>query len=610
MSGLKKEDIVKQVLVNTGDLDERGYEKWKCTYCDSSIKRKPNSGWTNLLSHIQSRHASSLDEIRQSASTSLATGQTLITTSFVGIVSDQAVQIAKHLDWVVMDDHSFNFVEKPRTRQYSNIGQISRNALVKYMVLLAEKVKKIVSKLLPSTFGLVIDGWTLESEHYMGIFAAYTEKDTATFRLLSCMVQDDIGDEETYVEDTEDGEKIFGLNAEDQYDHIFRVLQEYGYTEEQLESMEDIVEFITGDNCSTNKSMCKRANIPFMGCKSHLLNLDVQDFIGPEAKTGRKRKADEEASQKRQLIGRVDKLMGKMLTIKNAATLRQAGCTEKACRKNVTRWSSIFVMLEKFLRLYPYICNGDFPADVKRMIPSHDDLEEIGRLREKMGKLQRATKALQTKGLQLFQARAITDALREHFVEEDFNHLDPAYAKMGEYSRNFHFEQGVLKLQLGHNLSRAEREAVQIFQMDNEPAEEPAPSSDGFDVEAVLAGATRQAAASTRSRYKPTKHVSPTGNMCECLFSVCKHTMTDYRRHMGPEKLEATLILRCNYDLWQGPIGQKLIQEIMNEEKAARKAAADQARNTAVAAAAVAAVAADDELDEFSLSGITDDTEY
>ena len=46
----------------------------------------------------------------------------------------------------------------------------------------------------------------------------------------------------------------------------------------------------------------------------------------------------------------------------------------------------------------------------------------------------------------------------------------------------------------------------------------------------------------------------------------------------------------------------------MNEEKAARKAAADQARTAAVAA--VAAVAADDELDEFSLSGITDDTEY
>ena len=90
--------------------------------------------------------------------------------------------------------------------------------------------------------------------------------------------------------------------------------------------------------------------------------------------------------------------------------------------------------------------------------------------------------------------------------------------------------------------SRIEKEAVQIFHVDDEPAK-PAPFNDEFDIEAVLAGATRQAAAS-RSRYKHTKHVSPTENICESLFSVCKHTMTDYWRHMGPEKLEATLILR------------------------------------------------------------------
>ena len=65
-------------------------------------------------------------------------------------------------------------------------------------------------------------------------------------------------------------------------------------------------------------------------------------------------------SIKRQLITKVDKLMGKMLTIKNAAILRQAGCKEKACRKNDTRWSSIFVLLEKFLRLYPYILYNNY----------------------------------------------------------------------------------------------------------------------------------------------------------------------------------------------------------------------------------------------------------
>ena len=143
--------------------------------------------------------------------------------------------------------------------------------------------------------------------------------DLATVKQLNLVAKYDVGDEETYVEDAESRQKVFGLNAEDQYDHIFRVLQEYGYTEEQLASMEEIVEFVTGDNCATNKSMCRRADIPFIGCKSHLLNLDVQNFIGSEAKTGRKRKADEDASSKRQLITKVDKVMGKMLTIKNAA---------------------------------------------------------------------------------------------------------------------------------------------------------------------------------------------------------------------------------------------------------------------------------------------------
>ena len=46
----------------------------------------------------------------------------------------------------------------------------------------------------------------------------------------------------------------------------------------------------------------------------------------------------------------------------------------------------------------------------------------------------------------------------------------------------------------------------------------------------------------------------------------------------------------------------------MNDEKVARKAAADQARIAAVAA--VAAVAADDELDLDGFSGVTDDTGY
>ena len=51
--------------------------------------------------------------------------------------------------------------------------------------------------------------------------------------------------------------------------------------------------------------------------------------------------------------------------------------------------------------------------------------------------------------------------------------------------------------------------------------------------------------------------------------------MSDYRKHMGPEKLQALMILKDNYDLWGNSTkGPRLIQKIMNAEKK-RKAEED-----------------------------------
>jgi hypothetical protein len=61
-------------------------------------------------------------------------------------------------------------------------------------------------------------------------------------------------------------------------------------------------------------------------------------------------------------------------------------------------------------------------------------------------------------------------------------------------------------------------------------------------------------------------------NCVERLFSMCKRTMTDHRKRMGPESLEGTVILRVNADLWLSRAPQ-IIQEIMNEEAMANRAA-------------------------------------
>jgi len=73
---------------------------------------------------------------------------------------------------------------------------------------------------------------------------------------------------------------------------------------------------------------------------------------------------------------------------------------------------------------------------------------------------------------------------------------------------------------------------------------------------------------SKASRYRSTLHVSPTSNDVERLFSMSKRTMSDVRKHMGPESLEATLMLRLNLALWIAPYGPRMIQEVINSAKA------------------------------------------
>ena len=75
---------------------------------------------------------------------------------------------------------------------------------------------------------------------------------------------------------------------------------------------------------------------------------------------------------------------------------------------------------------------------------------------------------------------------------------------------------------------------------------------------------------------------------------------------MIPEKLESTIILWCNYDLWKGQIGRRLIQEFLTGEKEPRKAAANANAN----ANANASANVDDEFDSLTAtvgSGLTDD---
>ena len=64
------------------------------------------------------------------------------------------------------------------------------------------------------------------------------------------------------------------------------------------------------------------------------------------------------------------------------------------------------------------------------------------------------------------------------------------------------------------------------------------------------------------SEYRPLKHVSPTSNICERLFSRAKLLMSATRKKMNPDSLNMLLFLKANRKLW---LNSTIIQNILNE---------------------------------------------
>jgi len=68
------------------------------------------------------------------------------------------------------------------------------------------------------------------------------------------------------------------------------------------------------------------------------------------------------------------------------------------------------------------------------------------------------------------------------------------------------------------------------------------------------------------SEYRAVKHVSPTTNICERLFSKAKLVMTALRKKMHPSSLNMILFLKANRHFWPNAF---LIQKILNDRKLA-----------------------------------------
>jgi hypothetical protein len=528
---------------------------------------------------------------------------------------------------------------------------MSRNTIKKYLLLLHEKVVDKIKKVLPKKFVIMFDGWSLGTEHYLGVFASFIDRRTSIKQrvLLSCMVADDIDGDTEYTADVGDDAKYFGLTAEDIYDELYDILTDYGFSATQLDSIEDIVQAIIGDSVSANKKLARIANIPFINCRSHLLNLAVNAGIGNPQKQAKRTIEDDIEDddddpdrlsgtilRRREVIRKCDFLQGCLLTVKGASVIRTSGIDIEPERMNRTRWSSVATLVRKTLGMYAKknLSEISFSPKEQRKINKYlladEEITFLTQLDSKMSKINITTVQLQRDNLTLAQCQEAIDFVREQVpdIVDTSNHLTWDYWKDDldvddrgrKLNTSYLFTCGLIKIQQGREkeLTKPEERAcvrllkevvtVNDDQSDEEVVEDEQKREQEQkrfkrELDERVAAAGPESSFSSSSRYEDCRHFEGTSNPVERLFSFTKRVMSDCRRHMGPESLNAIACLTVNRTFWaEGELmAGQVIQEIMNDEKSKKAAAlrAQEAQRQMRMQEAEAEVAQDDYDDYF-----------
>ncbi|KAF1786282.1 Ribonuclease H-like domain [Phytophthora cactorum] len=313
-------------------------------------------------------------------------------------------------------------LRNPETRRYSNLDPIGEEQFLEGIAYVGQHVKTIMRSELTDHFGLKLDGWSHNSEHYLAVFVCYELGGQPRCPLLAMapLVQAPGQD----------------LSAQGHVDFLRDMLsQDYG------KPLENCL-YLVGDNCTTNRRLAILMGIP--------LSL-LENF-------------KDELAQVRDL----------MITLKSLNQSASCGTTfiqsicfvKKMANSNTklrpvlnqaTRWSSTFCIVNRYMKLLEFIQGGD---DLAEYLPSPAANRTLRKLLEDLKKIGSVSKELQLKSVSIADVRSYFDALIELWPEFA-TYLGPRAAIV----HNPHFEAGCVKVQRGESaeLTRSEKAALSRF---------------------------------------------------------------------------------------------------------------------------------------------------
>jgi len=153
----KMERYSGKILYNAWmEQDEVDSGVHQCKSCKKKLKQNLKKGYTTITNHIKSVHADIWKEEMERIHGNTANGSMLahITTN----VTKKAQLLYSWLEWVIMCDHPFEFVNNKYTKKYTSLEPICDKTLKKYMQSLCTEVESTIKKIIPQNFGLIFDG--------------------------------------------------------------------------------------------------------------------------------------------------------------------------------------------------------------------------------------------------------------------------------------------------------------------------------------------------------------------------------------------------------------------------------------------------------------------
>lgn len=465
-----------------------------CKKCGQQRKQSPGTGYSNLMGHLSAKHkdfAAEYADFQRSATQSLD--------SF-GFVDETTSNMYLWLNWIVERNLPLCEVENPTTRSVVKMEPTTARTLKTYMLHTAGRVGAVISAEMGSAFGVMFDGWTNNSIHFLGVYAIYMKGDKRCQRLLAVSPMQD------------------GQSAAEHVAFLSRTLALYDKTVAMLR-------FVVADNCSTNQCVATELGVPLIGCASHRFNLAVNLII----------------AEYKDQVDQIQNLMINLRHVNNAAELARS-TNLKPLKANATRWSSTFEMLKRYVEIRDAIMTV---SAVEELVPRGAAHRRVLSLLTKLEELDSVCIKLQAEKRSLGDVRLLFDA------------CVAKYPIMGQYllggASIVHsplFESAVAKLVNDVPLAAGEQRAVATFVVTAPPQQ---PRDEDVDFATSILRQAKRPRRSDRSTvsYDPLLlNIPPTSNRVERLFSGCKLVLSSLRSSLLPVNFETIMFLKGNRDMW------------------------------------------------------------